>query len=348
MPVTPCRSRWSPSSAPTSSPRSIRQPPSRTAGRHAHGAPVGVGVVGDQHVGAALLRQRHRQVHRPRLLGVGEGHRREVRVGLGLLGHDRRRGEAGACGDLDDAVAADAVHRGVDPRHLARPVTRQPRERVEVGLADALVEDLALVAARHRGDPTHSGDPLGDLDVRRRDDLAAVAEVDLVAVVLRRVVARGHHHPGHRAQVPDREGQQGSGQRPREDQRPQSGAGDDLGGVAGEDVGVVAGVVPDDDGVALGRALVTQVGHQARGGAGDDDAVHPHRAGAEGAAQPGGAELQRPGEALGQVGSDAGVARRQLHQLVQLGAGDRVGVVGGPRPGRLQQVGEPVHDVSHD
>ena len=149
------------------------------------------------------------------------------------------------------------------------------------------------------------GDPRGDLGVGRRHDLAAVAEVDLVAVVLRRVVARGHHHAGHAAELADREGQQRRRQRPRHHQRPEPGAGHHLGGVAGEDVGVVAGVVPDHDGRAGRGAVVLEVRRQAGGRAGHDDAVHPVGAGAERAAQAGGAELQRPGEPVGEL-----VARR--------------------------------------
>ena len=91
-PRTPRRSRWSASSAPTSSPRSIRQP---CIGRDGHRAAIGVGVVGDHDVGVVLGGQRHGEVHRARLLGIRERHGREVGIGLGLLGHDDRRREPG-------------------------------------------------------------------------------------------------------------------------------------------------------------------------------------------------------------------------------------------------------------
>ena len=182
------------------------------------------------------------------------------------------------------------------------------------------------------------GDPGGDLGVGRRHDLAAVAEVDLVAVVLRRVVARRHHHTGHAAELADRERQQGSGQRPRHHQRAQPGAGHHLGGVAGEDVGVVAGVVPDDDGGAGRGAVVLEVRRQAGGRPGDDDAVHPVGAGAERAPQARRPELQRAVEAVGEVVRVAGPDER-----LELGLGERVGVLGRPAPARATTVQQVAH-----
>ena len=79
---------------------------------------------------------------------------------------------------------------------------------------------VPAVAAGHVGDRADRGDPRGDLGVGRRHDLAAVAEVDLVAVVLRRVVAGGDHHAGDAAELADREGQQRRRQRPREHAAP--------------------------------------------------------------------------------------------------------------------------------
>ena len=215
-------------------------------------APVGVGVVGDHDVGAVALGERHRQVHRARLLGVGEGDGREVRVGLLLLLDDRRRVEAGGLEHPLDRHAADAVQRRVDDLEVARAVLDQPGDGVEVAVDDLLLEHLAGAAARDVGDRADGRDPGRDLGVGRRHDLAAVAEVDLVAVVARRVVARGDHHAGGAAELADREREDRGRQRSGQDVRREPGAGHHLGGVAGEDVGVVAGVVPDHDGAAAG------------------------------------------------------------------------------------------------
>ena len=71
-----------------------------------------------------------------------------------------------------------------------------------------------------------------------------------------------------------------------------------LGGVAGEHVGLVPGVVADDDRAA---AVLEQVRRQPRGGPDHDGPVHPVRSGAEPAAQPGGAELEPSVEPVGQL-----------------------------------------------
>jgi hypothetical protein len=194
------------------------------------------------------LRQRHREVHCARLLGVGERDRREVRVGLLLLLHHGGRREARGLQHLQHRRAADAVQRGVDQAQVSRTVAREAGDRVEVPVDDVLVEDPPGASPRHVGERADRGDPGRDLHIGGGHDLAAVAEVDLVAVVLRRVVAGGDHHAGDAAQLADREGQQRRRQRPRHHQRAQPRARHHLGGVAREHLGVVSGVVPDHDG----------------------------------------------------------------------------------------------------
>ena len=113
-------------------------------------------------------------------------------------------------------VAADPVHRGVDDGEVARAVVGETGDGVEVAVDDRLVQHRARAAARDVGDRAHGGDPGRDLAVGRRHDLAPVAQVDLVAVVLRRVVAGGDHDAGHRAELTDAVGEQRRGQRPRQ------------------------------------------------------------------------------------------------------------------------------------
>ena len=115
-------------------------------------------------------------------------------------------------------------------------------------------------------------------------------------------MAGGHHHAGDAAELADGEGQHRGRQRPRQQQRLQPGPGHHLGGVAGEDVGVVPGVVADHHGAAGWRAVVREVRRQPGRGAEHHDPVHPVRPRAERTAQPGGAELERAVEPVGQVG----------------------------------------------
>ena len=181
-------------------------------------------------------------------------------------------------------------------------------------------------------------DPGGDLGVGRRHDLGAVAQVDLVAVVLRRVVRGGDHHAGDAAEVPDAEGDHRSRQRPRRDQGLEAGAGHDLGGVAGEDVGVVPGVEADDH-PAAGQPVVQQVGRQPGRGLADDDPVHPVGPGTERTAQPGGAELQRPGEGVGELAERWRSSRvRGGQQIVELLPRLRIGILRRPGGDRAREV----------
>ena len=302
-----------------------------------HRAAVGVGVVGDHQVGLLLGGERHREVHRPRLLRVGEGDGREVGVGVLLLLDDVGRLEARGLQHLRDRRSADAVQRRVDEREVARSVLGQAGDGVEVAVHDLLAHQLARVTARQVGERADGRDPGRDLAVGRRDDLAAVAEVDLVAVVLRRVVAGRDHHSGGAAELADREGEEGRRQRAGHDERLEARAGHDLGGVAREDVGVVTGVEADHHGAAVAvEAGVLQVRSQAGSRAGDHDAVHPVRAGAEGAAQASRAELQRAREAVRQVGVLTALGGRD-HRL-ELGPGPVVGVLSGPGAGLLDQL----------
>ena len=308
--------------------------------RYGDRAPVGVGVVRDHDVGLDLARQLHREVHRAGLLRVGERHGREVRVGLGLRDGHVGRLEARLLQRTDDRAAADAVQRRVDDGQVAGAVTGELDDRCEVAVEDLVAENLAAGPAGDVADRTDGRDLRRDLLVGRRHDLAAVAEVDLVAVVLGRVVARRHHHPGHAAEVLDGEGQQWGGQGTGEHQRLEPRAGHHLGGVAGEDVGVVPGVVADDHGVPGPRPVGQEVRRQAGRRAQHHHPVHPVGPGAEGTAQAGRPELQGPVEPVLQLGRV--VAR---DQRLELGPGRRVGVVLGPGPRACQQVG--VGALSH-
>jgi hypothetical protein len=130
-----------------------------------------------------------REVDGAGLLGVGEGDGAELRVGVALACHDSRRVEAGALEGREDHVAADAVQRCVGDPEVARGRgVDQTGHPVQVGLDHVVVEGLPVVTAGDRGQWPDRRDLGRDLRVGRRHDLRAVAEVDLVPVVLRRVV----------------------------------------------------------------------------------------------------------------------------------------------------------------
>ena len=130
-------------------------------------------------------------------------------------------------------------------------------------------ERCAGVGERDAGDGGHRVDRGLDLLVRRREQLRAVAQIDLVAVVLRRVVARRHHDAGVGAHVADRECEHRRRQRTGEDERVQARTGQHAGDVVGEASAPVARVVADGD-----RAPLAQVRGKARGSPSHDRDVH--------------------------------------------------------------------------
>ncbi len=121
-------------------------PAVRAAG-YADRAPVRVRVVGHDEVGADLEGERHRQVHRTRLLGVGEGHRREVGIGLGLGGDQVGLGEACALERGGHGGAADAVQRGVDDGEVAGALAGEVDHAPQVAVEHLVAQGLAPVTA---------------------------------------------------------------------------------------------------------------------------------------------------------------------------------------------------------
>ena len=207
---------------PRAAPPRCRRPRGR-----GQGEAVGVGVVGHDQVRAASRRP-----------APAPGPARRAPPGWGRRPSGSRgraptapppstaaRSRPG-CSAAASTSAADAVQRGRrDPQRpggrRARATRARRGDRVEVGLEHVVAEHLAGRAERHVATGT------GPRRSARRSpasagghDLGAVAEVDLVAVVLRRVVAGGHHHPGRRAEVAHREGEHRRRQRPGQQQRP--------------------------------------------------------------------------------------------------------------------------------
>ena len=172
--------------------------------------------------------------------------------------------------------------------------------------------------------------------VHRRDDLRAVAEVELVAVVRGRVVARRDHDAGGGAQVPDGEGQQRR-RAPRRQQvhpepapastRAASSANSSDRCRASQPMTTPASPRP----ARRGRPAAT--GQRGRGGP-DHRPVHPVRARADRAPQPGGAELQPAAEPVGKLG------RGRLAAVVEQRRAPRPGPA---RRGRRRSSARPEH-----
>ena len=253
-------------------------------------AAVGVGVVGDHQVRLNLPRLVQRQVQSPGFLRVGEGDCREVRVGLELLSYLDDVGEPDPSKYLTTGGPAHAVHRcqndphrgrGLHPGRLGCPL--------DVLLTNGRVDRLpARLRARHRGNRTDGVDGLRDLRVVGGNDLGSLArvghsqpaQVDLVAVVLGRVVRRGHHDAGISLQATQRECEDWCGAVRLEENRPPTRACDHSGRVTSELLGIVTGVVTNDDAEALADTVL-EISRQTRGGSNDDDPIHPVGATAE-------------------------------------------------------------------
>jgi hypothetical protein len=237
-------------------------------------------------------------------------------------------------------------HAQARPRRLAGRRGRagnRAGDRVQVRAGHLVAEPADEGAVRRRDrDPrqvTKSGDGVGYLLVHWWDDLRAIAQVELVAVVRGRVVACRDHDPGGGVQVPDGKGEQ-RGRLPRRQQPcPDPGPGKHPGGFLGELAGPVPGVAPDDH-AGLRRVRAAAGGEpsgERRGGRPDHGAVHPVRAGPDRAAQARGAELQARAEPVGKVGR--GRLAAVVEQRAQLGAVPLVRVTGDPALGLRAQFG---------
>ena len=268
------------------------------------------------------------QIHGAGFFGVGEIHRRESSVGGELLGDFDRGRETGVGHRSHEHLTADAVHSGVDHRHLAWTVAEDRNCPRHIGIQHRAVEDGVVVGLRDGRQCAHPGDARGDLGIGRWDDLAAVTEIDLVAVVIGRVVRRGDHDAGVAAEFADRKRQYRGGQGGGQHHGGDAGAGHDSGGVAGEDVGVASRVVPDHD---RGSAVRNEIRRESRGRAGHHNAVHSVATRAQAAAQSGGAELQSAVERVGEFVDGIGIARFCARdQSLEFRGRRRVGVLGQP------------------
>ena len=313
-------------------------PPCAAAGGHRGRAPVGVGIRGDDEVGARAPGRRHGQVEGPCLLRVREGDRRKAGIGFALLGHLDDAGESRIPEDPPHDLGADPVHRRVDDGQIPRAGRHRGHAVADVGVDEILADRLVSVGQCDAAGGRRRGDRFGypcvgggnELDAPPPLVRAATAQVDLVSVVAGGVVGGGDHHARVGVQAADRVGEQGSGQRARHDPGPHARGGHDRGRVLGELPGVVARIVSDGH-EGVGPCGLRQVGDESRGRLAHHRPVHAERPGGHRAAQPGRAELEEAGEAVVQRGGGRRVARlRGVQEPFEFGAAFFVRIVGDP------------------
>jgi hypothetical protein len=178
------------------------------------------------------------------------------------------------------------VHGRVDHGHLGGGRSGEGGGGAHVLVEDVFTGDFVVGRPRKIEHIAERNlvDLFGDVPVDGGDDLRPVVEateVDLVPVVGRGVVTRGHHDTGADVEVPHGEGQHGGRQQAGQQDRTHTGTRHDLGGVGGEDLGVVASVVADHNArrgprsLAVGGRLCKKVSGESGGGLGDKHPVHP-------------------------------------------------------------------------
>ncbi len=184
-------------------------------------------------------------------------------------------------------------------------------------------------------------DGSGDLGVGRRDQLDPVGQVELVAVVGRRVVAGGDHDAGVGPEFEDAVGEHRRGQRSGQELGPAAQGGDHSDGVDGEGGRAVAGVVPDDH-HRLFHPFGLEPAHQSGRRLADHQAVHPIRSRAQRRTQTGGAERDPSGEEGDDLrrffGGGFGVGH--LQQRAEFVGGGGVGIVDQPTTCFLERFGK--------
>lgn len=158
------------------------------------------------------------------------------------------------------------------------------------------MEPLLQAAPAHAVKGVHRGDGFTHPPGKLRYDLTAGVVVDLVAVVLRGVVAGGDHDAALTAQFPHRIGERRSGHQLGIDPHMHAVGSQNPGCLLGKFPGEMAAVI--GDGNAGTVMILQQHPGQTLGGFAHCEAVHPGSAGIQDAPQSGSAEFQFPAEAL--------------------------------------------------
>src|SRR5215217_4376185 len=186
----------------------------------------------------------------------------------------------------------------IDPAQFTRRIwSDQRRNAIKIGVDQLLTEHRVGRGAWHviQAVPRDLIDPRRDVSICWWHDLRAVAEIDLVAVVLRRIVRRGDHDARYAAQVQDAERHHRCRQRPGCDHDLKAGSRHDLGRVSGKKIRVASRIEADDH-LAGSKAVIKKVAGESGGGLSDDDTIHAIRSRTERTAKPSRAELEPGGE----------------------------------------------------
>ena len=172
-----------------------------------------------------------------------------------------------------------------------------------------------------------------------RDDLDASAgirlhraatEVNLVAVVLRWIVAGRDHDAGIGIEVAHGKGGHRCGQLLWQSQGLATGCGDNRGGIAVKIGGAVAGIATNDHGEVVAHNVL-QMRNQASGGTDDRGTVHAGLTSCNDTAKTCSAEFEWPGETAFQLGNRIGVGGLGfVVKRRELGGGGLVRIVGDP------------------
>ena len=268
------------------------EPVAALAVRHGGTHAVAVRVGAEHQVGLYGVAQLQAGLHGLADLWVGVGAGGEGAVRLLLLGHHGDLGHAHAVQQHLDRFQTGAVQRRVDQFEFGDIVAGAQGQYGIHEVAQTLVVDPDDLVCGH------GGVKVGQLDGIEvivlvdssqhgiggfQRDLAAVGTIDLVAVVLGGVVAGGHADARAAAQIAHSPGQRRGGLQPGVQVGGDAVGGQHAGGLAAEQLALVAAVVAD--GYFFRQACGVDVVRQALGGAADGVDIHAVAACADDAAQ---------------------------------------------------------------
>ena len=269
---------------------------------------VRIGVGGQHQVGAGLFGQFKTQAQRLENFGVGIRAGGEVSVGVLLLGHDGDVGNADIAQNMGDGNQAGTVQRAVNQLEtggFADPGADGAGFNRIVQSVDAVIAhilDDSLFKPLGKGHRFGAGQNVGLLDFRIDHvgglvgHLAAVGAISLITVILGGIVGSGNHNAGIAVIIAGRKAQRGNRHQSLIDADLHAVGSQNLSGGAGKHIRFNPAVIADRN--RLGAALGLDPVGKALGRLADHIHIHPVGAGADDAAQTGGAKFERHSETV--------------------------------------------------